>query len=194
VPPEAHAICCLAFKTRRLYTAWDNIGDEERFFRGVDTLERHGIPSHHLMAYMLIGYDKRETWERVLYRFNKMVERGIRPYPMIYGDRERTLPTQNGGHLEHRTLAEFQRWAVRRLYAVVPFEFYDGRTRTRPNSVQPRAVLGKRELGVAGGKAGPGRGKKTGSSTPRLGRGRAYILAALIAIGRSWPPRCASRN
>jgi hypothetical protein len=52
------------FKTRRLYTAWDNIGDEERFFRGVDTLERHGIPPRNLLVYMLVGYDKRETWER----------------------------------------------------------------------------------------------------------------------------------
>src|SRR5262245_32782013 len=30
-----------SFKTRRLYTAWDNLGDEARFFRGVDTLERN---------------------------------------------------------------------------------------------------------------------------------------------------------
>jgi hypothetical protein len=28
-----------SFTRRRLYTAWDNLGDEERFFRGVDTLE-----------------------------------------------------------------------------------------------------------------------------------------------------------
>jgi hypothetical protein len=75
---------------------------------------------------------------------------------MIYGDRERTLPTgKDNGRLGHRTLAEFQRWAVRRLYTVVPFEFYDGRARerARPDSVQPRAVLGKRELGTVGGKA-----------------------------------------
>jgi hypothetical protein len=130
------------------------------------------------MAYMLIGYDKRETWERVLHRFDRMVERGIRPYPMIFGDRECTLPTHNG-RLEHRRLAEFQRWAVRRLYTVAPFEFYDGRARKRAVGCQPTVVLGKRELGILGGKAGPGRGKKTGSNTTRLGRGRAYILARL---------------
>ena len=54
------------FNERIVYTAWDNIGDEERFFRGVDTLERHGVPSFRLRVYMLVGYDKRETWERVL--------------------------------------------------------------------------------------------------------------------------------
>jgi hypothetical protein len=115
-----------AFKTRRLYTAWDNIGDEDRFFRGVNTLERHGIPPQHLMVYMLIGYDKRETWERLFYRFNKMVERGVRPYPMVYGDRNRTLPL--GGHnarIERRTLSEFQRWVIRKAYTFVPFENYN---------------------------------------------------------------------
>lgn len=114
------------FKVRRLYTAWDNIGDEERFFRGVDTLERHGIPPRHLLVYMLVGYDKRETWERVLYRFNRMVEREIRPFPMVYGDRHRGLPL--GGtnlRLMRRTLGEFQRWVIKRRYTVVPFENYD---------------------------------------------------------------------
>lgn len=57
------------FKRRRLYTAWDNLKDEEVFFRGVDELERAGIPPRHLMAYMLIGFDKRETWERIHHRF-----------------------------------------------------------------------------------------------------------------------------
>lgn len=114
------------FTVRRLYTAWDNIGDESRFFAGVDCLERHGIPPTHLLVYMLIGYDKRETWERVMYRFNKMVARGIRPYPMAYGDRSRTLPL--GGYnapIAGRTLSEFQRWAIRKAYTFVPFECYD---------------------------------------------------------------------
>jgi hypothetical protein len=115
-----------SFKVRRLYTAWDNIGDEERFTKGVDTLERHGVHPRNLMVYMLIGYDKRETWERVFYRFNKMVARGIRPYPMVYGDRMRLLPL--GGYnqrIGHRTLGEFQRWVIRKAYTFVPFEAYD---------------------------------------------------------------------
>ena len=115
-----------SFNERVIYTAWDSLGDEERFFRGVDTLERHGVPSFRLRVYMLVGYDKRETWERLMYRFNRMVERLIRPFPMIYGERNRTLPL--GGcnrRLEKRTLAEFQRWVIRRAYGVVPFEDYD---------------------------------------------------------------------
>jgi len=113
------------FKKRRLYTAWDNIGDEQRFFAGVDLLEDAGIPPHYLLVYMLIGYDKRETWERVLYRFHKMTARGVRPFPMLYGGRERTLPpggcNQNGAG---KTLGEFQRWAISRTYTVIPFEHY----------------------------------------------------------------------
>ena len=109
-----------SFRCQRLYTAWDNIGDEERFFRGVDTLERHGIPARHLFVYMLIGYDRRETWERVLYRFDRMTERGIKPYPMVYGERTRRLEPEHPT-LGHRTLADFQRWAIRRYYTVVPF-------------------------------------------------------------------------
>ena len=106
------------FKTRRLYTAWDNIGDEQRFFAGVDTLEAAGIPPTCLLVYMLVGFDRRETWERVLYRFRKMTARGIRPFPMVFGDRKRGLPLGDANHrLAPRTLGEFQRWAIRRLYS-----------------------------------------------------------------------------
>lgn len=114
------------FTTKRLYTAWDNLKDEEVFFRGVDTLESAGIPPTHLLAYMLVGFDKKETWARLFQRFNRMVERGIRPYPMVYGNRMRTLPM--GGHnarIERRTLMEFQRWVIRKAYTFIPFEDYD---------------------------------------------------------------------
>lgn len=114
------------FKTRRLYTAWDSIGDEKRFFKGIETLRRHGVPPTHVMAYMLVGYDKNETWERLFYRFNRMTELGIRPYPMVFQDGQKTLPL--GGHnarIAHRTLSEFQRWVIRKAYTFVPFEDYD---------------------------------------------------------------------
>jgi hypothetical protein len=110
------------FERRRLYTAWDNLKDEEIFFRGVNTLEAAGVPPKHLMAYMLVGYDKRETWERICRRFHRMVERGIRPYPMVY-DHER------------KDLKRFQRWVVTGLYRTVRFEDYDTSIKTtRPSS------------------------------------------------------------
>jgi hypothetical protein len=134
-----------SFTERIVYTAWDNIGDEERFFRGVRLLEKYGVPPHRLRVYMLVGYDKRETWERVLYRFNRMAELLIRPYPMIYGDREQRLPL--GGcnqKIAHRTLAEFQRWVIRRAYAMGPFEDYDSRGR----AMKSAAVRDQLSLGL----------------------------------------------
>jgi hypothetical protein len=126
-----------AFKTRRLYTAWDNIGDEGRFVKGVDTLEKHGIPPTHLLVYMLVGYDKRETWERIFYRFNRMVARGIRPYPMVYGDKLRTLPLGGyNGRIERRTLGDFQRWVIRKAYNFIPFEAYNANAKGKINTDQ----------------------------------------------------------
>lgn len=126
------------FKTQRLYTAWDNIGDEGAFLKGIATLERAGIPPRRVMAYMLIGYDRRETWDRLFYRHNKMVALGIRPYPMVYdaGNPHRTIPLGNTNQrIGHRTLAEFQRWVIRKAYTFIPFEEYDvnakGRAETR---------------------------------------------------------------
>jgi hypothetical protein len=112
-----------SFKERRLYTAWDNLGDEARFFRGVDTLERAGIKPSILLVYMLVGYAKDETWEPVLYRFKRMAARNIKPYPMVYGDRKRRLEPDHPT-LGKRTLGDFQRWAIRKYYTVVDFEHY----------------------------------------------------------------------
>lgn len=120
-----------SFANRRIYTAWDNLGDEKRFFAGVETLSRHGIPATHVFAYMLIGYDRRETWERLLYRFNRMTAIGIKPYAMLYDpvkNRYRQLPAGSPEceHIVRRklTLNQFQRWANGRYYTVTPFTDY----------------------------------------------------------------------
>jgi len=105
------------FNERKLYTAWDNLRDEQVFFSGVDRLEAAGIPPKHLMAYMLIGFDIEETWDRIWYRFLRMVERGIEPYPMVY-NRSRT------------DLLCFQRWAVRGLYRIIPWDKYERGTKS----------------------------------------------------------------
>ena len=86
------------------------------------------------MVYMLVGFDRRETWERVLYRFDRMTDRGIKPYPMVFGDRVRRLEPEHPT-LGQRTLADFQRWAIRRYYTVVPFADYVRSVRTAPGIV-----------------------------------------------------------
>lgn len=114
-----------SFSERRVYTAWDNLKDEAIFFRGVDMLEAAGIPGKRIMSYMLVGFDKRETWDRIWHRFNRMVERGIEPYPMVFDCRSSDLQ-------RYRELKRFQRWVVTGLYRAVLFSDYDaGRKRER---------------------------------------------------------------
>jgi len=110
------------FRERRLYTAWDNLRDEAIFFRGVDRLEAAGIPAKHVMAYMLVGYDPSETWERLRYRFDRMVARGVEPYPMVHEDARVRDPKW------YHLLKQFQRWVLTGLYRDPrkPFEEYDG--------------------------------------------------------------------
>jgi hypothetical protein len=113
-----------SFIKQRIYTAWDNIGDERRFFDGIACLQRHGIPPSHVMAYMLVGYDRRETWERLFYRYDRMCALGIKPYVMIFEPkRRRGLPAGTGLYepITQRglTLSHFQRWVNRRYYTVV---------------------------------------------------------------------------
>lgn len=115
------------FKTRRLYTAWDNLKDERIFFEGVDRLEKAGVPPSHLMVYMLIGFDPSERWEHVFHRFDQMVERGIKPYPMVYNN-------------NRQDLRKFQRWVVRGYYRFILWENF-----TQPNK-QNQAELLQRGL------------------------------------------------
>lgn len=112
------------FQKRRVYTAWDNLKDEDVFFRGVDMLEEAGVPPSHLMAYMLIGFDKKESWERIHHRFQRMVAKGIRPYPMVYDN-------------ARKDLKRFQRWAVTGLYRAVPFSEYDASIKKRNPEPDP---------------------------------------------------------
>ncbi len=115
-----------AFSERRLYTAWDNLKDEAIFFKGVDMLEAAGVPAEHLRAYMLVGFDKKETWDRIWHRFNRMVARDIEPFPMVFDMRAQDPE-------RYRTLKQFQRWVVTGLYRAIPFTEYD------PNARRVRA-------------------------------------------------------
>jgi len=105
------------FKTRRIYTAWDNIGDEKVFFEGLDRLEKAGAKPDNVMTYMLVGYDRRETWDRIWHRYNRMMERGVRPYPMVFGGDERRPRSS-----EYPKLKLFQAWVITGAHKVGPFE------------------------------------------------------------------------
>jgi hypothetical protein len=120
------------FKRRRLYTAWDNIGDEAVFFDGIDRLEWAGWKPQWVMAYMLVGYDPRETWERIQHRFQRMTERGIDPYPMVHDRFAATKPDH------YRRLKRWQRYVRIGKWRSMPFEEYS----TRRDVPQAGTLLG----------------------------------------------------
>lgn len=114
------------FRRRRVYTAWDNLKDERIFYRGIDRLEAAGVPARRVMAYMLIGFDPAETFEQIMYRFERMTARAIRPYPMVFDPARKDLKA-------------FQRWAVTGLYRAVPWADY------RVSAKAPADPLARRE-------------------------------------------------
>ncbi len=108
------------FDRARLYIAWDSHDQERVYFRGIDALERAGWKASWCFSYMLIGFDPEDTWERINHRFNRMVERGIRPYPMVFGgDDKRSKP--HG----YQRLKRFQRWVIQRHYMRQPFDQWE---------------------------------------------------------------------
>lgn len=103
------------FRNRVLYTAWDNLGDEAVFKRGVEILRAAGVPPTHLRVYMLVGFRGGETWPEIFHRFDELVALGCEPYPMVYDRAARP------------DLCAFQRWAVTGLYRAVPWDKYEDR-------------------------------------------------------------------
>lgn len=98
------------FRTRCIYTAWDNRKDEARLFAGLNALVRHGVQPGEILVYMLIGYWPEETHQDREYRRRRLREFGALPYPMPY--------------VRNRELVGFQRWVVRRADLRVSWEEY----------------------------------------------------------------------
>ncbi len=99
------------FKTKRIYTAWDNRKDEEIFLRGITLLLDAGIAPSHIMVYFLCGYWPGETIDDVMYRFTTMKALGLKPYPMVFDN-------------TRKELKRFQRWVIRRYHEFVKWEDY----------------------------------------------------------------------
>ena len=118
------------FKAKRIYTAWDNRKDEEIFLRGINLLLDAGISANNIMVYMLCGYWPGETWGDIMHRFEMMRKMGLRPYPMVYDNKNKMLKL-------------FQCWVIQRAYEFIPWEEYHpgGNTRTKPNDSQTQMAL-----------------------------------------------------
>lgn len=87
-----------SMKVKRIYTAWDSKGDEERLFVGLNRLVKYGVKPDNIMVYMLVGYWPGETHAERDYRRRRLREFGARPYPMPY--------------VRTPELVGFQRWVI----------------------------------------------------------------------------------
>jgi hypothetical protein len=122
-----------SFRDRRLYTAWDNLGDEARLFRGLALLARHGVRPDDVMVYMLVGYDHDARAARPgltpgdFRRHARLREFGARPYPMPY--------------VRTPELRGFQRWVVGAYDKRVPWRDWEAA------GYDPRRLGGPRGMG-----------------------------------------------
>jgi hypothetical protein len=103
----------LNFKERRLYVAWDRMGDEESILNGLEILKSAGFNMRNIMCYILTCFET--SFDEDMYRFTKLCELGVDPYVMRYDRR---------GDRRDR---EFSRWVNRRWYKSFSFDKWERR-------------------------------------------------------------------
>lgn len=108
------------FKSRRLYFSFDRSNIEGKVLEGIQNLLDAGVKPHHLMFYILTGFNvKAEDYTLDYFyshdyaRFELLHKMGILVFPMVY-DNRKDIPI----------LKKFQKWAIRRYYKVCSFEEY----------------------------------------------------------------------
>lgn len=98
-----------SMERKRIYTAWDQLGDEAPLFRGLRALAKHGVKPDHIMVYMLVGYHEGPRLiDADFERQRKLREFGCRPYPMPY--------------VRTPELVGFQRWVVGAYDKRIPWD------------------------------------------------------------------------
>lgn len=117
--------CDDSFKNKRIYTAWDNRKDEDIFMRGINIMINAGIRPGNIMVYFLCGYWPNETFNDIWYRFQRMVDIGVLPFPMIYRDEDKVIDEDDISTPSYKMLKRFQRWVVRRYYKIVTWPQYN---------------------------------------------------------------------
>jgi hypothetical protein len=111
---------------KRIYTAWDNQGDEERLFVGLRRLVKYGVRPDHIMVYILVGYWPGENAEDRDYRRRRLREFGARPYPMPW--------------VKTPELQGFQRWCVGAYDKRIPWADWEA------NGYRPEGIGAERDL------------------------------------------------
>jgi hypothetical protein len=73
------------FKQRLLNTAWDQLKDEKVFRKKLGMLLGKGYKPGNVMVYMLVGFDPKESFEQIWYRFWVLHNHyKVFPYPMVF--------------------------------------------------------------------------------------------------------------
>lgn len=112
---------------KRIYTAWDNLKDEKRLFDGLNRLVKYGVKPDHIMVYVLCGYWPGETTEDRLYRIQRLLDFGARPFPMAYSN----TPELKG----------LQRWAIGAYAKRIPWPEWAANN-FRPEGLRrPKAIF-----------------------------------------------------
>lgn len=92
---------------KRIHFAWDLMSYEKEFKEGMNILFKAGIKPYRIMIFVLCGFNT--TFDEDLYRFNELLNLGVDPFIMIYGNVDRKT-------------REFARWVNKRLYKFCKLE------------------------------------------------------------------------
>lgn len=94
---------------RSLHYAWDLMGFENQVIRGIKVLSKY-VKTYQHMCFMLTGFNT--SFEEDMYRLRKLDELGVKPYVMVYNQKEEPK------------LKHFARWVNGRFYKISSFDEY----------------------------------------------------------------------
>lgn len=100
------------FTMKRYYSAWDFMVNSDSVLKGLQTMIDAGIKPYTIMVYMLTGFNT--THYEDYYRFRKLRELNIDPFPMKYNHRR-----------DDQFLNHFSRWVIKRIYKSDSFSNYN---------------------------------------------------------------------
>lgn len=113
------------FKSKRLYFAWDHIKDEKIIIEKLNLLISKGIKPSNIMIYVLIDFNS--TFEEDMYRTNKLIELGVKPFIMQFN-------RKNNKNRDKRKI-DLARWINMRYYNFIKFEDYNGRKKEQKHEM-----------------------------------------------------------
>lgn len=100
------------FSEKSLYFAFDEPSLEQEVRDGVTKLNNAGVPSKHIMVYMLCGFNT--TFQEDYHRYKVLWEElGALPFVMVYNQQKTPI------------LGHFARWVNRRVHKICAWEDYD---------------------------------------------------------------------